>query len=166
MSRRTGQPWYRHDLRSTRASTLSHLHQRRISVRSPPHPNMHNELIDTHPKNRYVPPNTFQYAPVIFFARGEMKNFPDEYRDLLKEKPGLIFFLQLYADGSPQVTPVWFNADDEYILINTNEGRVKDKNMKARPRSLWLSRPEVSRSLHWYSRRGNPIRSRRCRCAH
>ena len=37
-------------------------------------------------------------------------------------------------DGSPQVTPVWFSADDEYILVNTAEGRVKDVNMKARPR--------------------------------
>ena len=37
-------------------------------------------------------------------------------------------------DGSPQVTPVWFNTDGEHILINTNEGRVKDRNMKARPK--------------------------------
>ena len=36
------------------------------------------------------------------------------------------------SDGSPQVTPVWFSTDGEHILINTNEGRVKDKNMKAR----------------------------------
>jgi PPOX class probable F420-dependent enzyme len=38
------------------------------------------------------------------------------------------------SDGSPQVTPVWFDFDGEHILINTNEGRVKDRNMKARPR--------------------------------
>jgi PPOX class probable F420-dependent enzyme len=37
-------------------------------------------------------------------------------------------------DGSPQVTPIWFNANDDYILINTNEGRTKDRNMKARPK--------------------------------
>jgi PPOX class probable F420-dependent enzyme len=37
-------------------------------------------------------------------------------------------------DGSPQVTPVWFDTDGEYILINTNEGRVKDRNMKSRSR--------------------------------
>jgi PPOX class probable F420-dependent enzyme len=36
-------------------------------------------------------------------------------------------------DGSPQVTPVWFSTEGEFVLINTNEGRVKDKNMKARP---------------------------------
>jgi PPOX class probable F420-dependent enzyme len=37
-------------------------------------------------------------------------------------------------DGSPQVSPVWFSIEGEHVLINTNEGRTKDKNMKARPR--------------------------------
>jgi PPOX class probable F420-dependent enzyme len=36
-------------------------------------------------------------------------------------------------DGSPQNTPVWFDHDGKHILINTNEGRVKDRNMKERP---------------------------------
>jgi PPOX class probable F420-dependent enzyme len=64
-----------------------------------------------------------------------MKNFPNEYRDLLKDETRAYLFLAtIMPDGSPQVTPVWFNADDEHILINTNEGRVKDKNMKVRPR--------------------------------
>ena len=64
-----------------------------------------------------------------------MKNFPNEYLDLLKdETKAYLFLATIMSDGSPQVTPVWFNADDEYILINTNEGRVKDKNMKVRPR--------------------------------
>jgi PPOX class probable F420-dependent enzyme len=38
------------------------------------------------------------------------------------------------SDGSPQVTPVWFNVDGNDILINTAEGRAKDRNMKARPK--------------------------------
>ena len=64
-----------------------------------------------------------------------MKNFPAEYLDLLKdETKAFLFLATTMPDGSPQVTPIWFNADDEYILINTNEGRVKDKNMKARPK--------------------------------
>jgi len=64
-----------------------------------------------------------------------MKNFPTEYLDLLKDETKAYMFLAtIMADGSPQVTPIWFSADDEFILINTNEGRVKDKNMKARPR--------------------------------
>lgn len=61
--------------------------------------------------------------------------FPEEYQDLFKpETKAFLFLATTMADGSPQVTPVWFDSDGEYILINTNEGRVKDKNMKARPK--------------------------------
>lgn len=44
------------------------------------------------------------------------------------------YLATLMPDGSPQVTPVWFNTDGEYILINSAKGRVKDRNMRARPR--------------------------------
>lgn len=60
--------------------------------------------------------------------------FPIDFSDLLYgEKKALLYLATLMADGSPQVTPVWFSTDGEHILINTNEGRTKDKNMKARP---------------------------------
>ena len=56
-----------------------------------------------------------------------------KFQDLLSETSKAFLFLStLMPDGSPQVTPVWFSTDGEHILINTNEGRVKDKNMKAR----------------------------------
>lgn len=32
-------------------------------------------------------------------------------------------------DGSPQLSPVWANYDDGYILVNTAEGRIKHKNI-------------------------------------
>ncbi len=61
-------------------------------------------------------------------------NFPSDYLDLLDEKTkALLYLATTMPDGSPQVTPVWFDMDGEYIRINTNEGRVKDRNMKARP---------------------------------
>lgn len=61
--------------------------------------------------------------------------FPEKYRDLLDDKTKVFAYLAtVMDDGSPQVTPVWFNSDDKYILINTAVGRVKDRNMKARPR--------------------------------
>ena len=64
-----------------------------------------------------------------------MKNFPPEFLDLLKDEvKAYLFLATTMADGSPQVTPIWFNADEDYILINTNEGRTKDRNMKARPK--------------------------------
>ena len=62
-------------------------------------------------------------------------SFPKEYQDLVSDdSKALLYLATLMPDGSPQVTPVWFSTDGEYILINTSEGRVKDKNMKARPK--------------------------------
>jgi PPOX class probable F420-dependent enzyme len=36
------------------------------------------------------------------------------------------------ADGSPQVTPIWFDWDGTHVIINTARGRVKDKALKRR----------------------------------
>ena len=41
-------------------------------------------------------------------------------------------------DLSPQVTPVWFGVDGDHILVNTVEGRVKDRNMQARGTAAFL----------------------------
>lgn len=61
--------------------------------------------------------------------------FPEKFIDLFKdETKAFLFLATTMPDGSPQVTPVWFDNDGEHILINTNEGRVKDKNMKVRPK--------------------------------
>lgn len=61
--------------------------------------------------------------------------FPEKYLDLFKDETRAFLFLATtMPDGSPQVTPIWFNTDGEHILVNTNEGRVKDRNMKARPK--------------------------------
>jgi len=35
----------------------------------------------------------------------------------------------LMPDGSPQVSPVWIDHDEEVILVNSAEGRVKTKNV-------------------------------------
>lgn len=60
-------------------------------------------------------------------------SFPENFLDLLDPASrALLYLATIMPDGSPQVTPVWFDTDNDHILINTNEGRVKDKNMKAR----------------------------------
>ena len=60
-------------------------------------------------------------------------NFPEKYLDLFKpETKAYLFLATIMPDGSPQVTPVWFDNNGAHILVNTNEGRVKDRNMKAR----------------------------------
>jgi len=62
-------------------------------------------------------------------------NFPEDFLDLLTDdSKALLYLATSMSDGTPQVTPVWFNRDGDYILINTAEGRTKDRNMKERPR--------------------------------
>ncbi len=63
-----------------------------------------------------------------------MKQLPVKYQDLLTDgKKAYAYLATVMPDGSPQVTPVWFSSENEYILINTAEGRVKDRNMRANP---------------------------------
>ncbi len=61
-------------------------------------------------------------------------NIPEAYKDLFDNKSkALLFLATIMADGTPQLTPVWFNTDESYILVNTAAGRVKDINMQERP---------------------------------
>lgn len=39
-------------------------------------------------------------------------------------------------DGKPQVTMVWLDADDDAVLFNTAEGRLKPKNLRRDPRLI------------------------------
>lgn len=62
------------------------------------------------------------------------KLVPETHQDLLRDETRAFAFLAtIMPDGSPQLTPVWFNTDGESILINSSQGRVKDRNMRARP---------------------------------
>jgi PPOX class probable F420-dependent enzyme len=54
---------------------------------------------------------------------------PSEFRDLL-EKKAFANLATVMPDGSPQVTPVWFDFDGSHIRVNSAKGRVKDKNMR------------------------------------
>ncbi len=63
-----------------------------------------------------------------------MTQIPNTHLDLLADKTKAIATLAtVMADGSPQVTPVWFNFDGENVWINSAKGRLKDRNMRARP---------------------------------
>jgi PPOX class probable F420-dependent enzyme len=65
----------------------------------------------------------------------EIAHIPDSHRDLLaRDKKAFAFLAVVLADGSPQVTPVWFDWDGTHIVVNTARGRVKDRAMRARPR--------------------------------
>jgi PPOX class probable F420-dependent enzyme len=70
--------------------------------------------------------------------------FPESHQDLLSdEKRAIGFLATVMPDGSPQLTPVWFSYESGEIKINTKRGRVKEKNMSARPQvALVIQAPE------------------------
>jgi PPOX class probable F420-dependent enzyme len=53
---------------------------------------------------------------------------PDSHLDLFKKK-AFASLATLMPDGGPQVTPVWVDYDGRHVVINTAEGRQKDKNL-------------------------------------
>jgi hypothetical protein len=51
---------------------------------------------------------------------------PDKLRDLFAfERPILCALATAMPDGQPQVTPVWFDFDGQYFIVNTARGRQK-----------------------------------------
>jgi PPOX class probable F420-dependent enzyme len=59
-----------------------------------------------------------------------MATIPDKYRDLLETKKAFASLATLMPDGSPQVTPVWFDYRGVIVRVNTAKGRVKARNLK------------------------------------
>ncbi len=54
---------------------------------------------------------------------------PDAYLDLLTGKKAFASIATVMADGSPQVTPVWFDFTDGVVRVNTAKGRVKARTL-------------------------------------
>jgi PPOX class probable F420-dependent enzyme len=54
---------------------------------------------------------------------------PTSHLDLFKKK-AFANLATLMPSGQPQVTPVWVDYDGHNVVINTAEGRQKDKNMQ------------------------------------
>ncbi|MCS6784268.1 MAG: PPOX class F420-dependent oxidoreductase [Candidatus Caldarchaeum sp.] len=57
----------------------------------------------------------------------------EESRKIIHER-NFAFIATVNADGSPQVTPVWIDEEDGYLLVNTVVGRVKELNTRRDPR--------------------------------
>ncbi len=60
-------------------------------------------------------------------------NLSSDVKKLLDDK-NLAFIATLMKDGSPQITPTWVDVEGDVIVINTAEGRVKQKNLLRDPR--------------------------------
>ena len=59
-----------------------------------------------------------------------MAEFPPNYLDLVNKKVAFASLATLMPDGTPQVTPIWFDYSDGVIHLNTAIGRVKAQNMQ------------------------------------
>ena len=55
------------------------------------------------------------------------------FQKLLRE-PAYCQLATLMSDGSPQITQVWVDTDGQHILINTAQGRQKERNVRRDPR--------------------------------
>lgn len=56
-----------------------------------------------------------------------------EVASLFQDK-NLAFVATVMPDNSPQITPVWIDLVDGVIVVNTAQGRVKQKNISRDPR--------------------------------
>ena len=61
-------------------------------------------------------------------------NLDDPNIRKLFESKNFVFLSSLMKDGSPQVTPMWVDIENGYILVNTAIGRIKQKNISRDPR--------------------------------
>ena len=72
-----------------------------------------------------------------------MSAIPEKYMDILTSKKSFAHLATLMKDGSPQVTPVWFDLTNGMIRVNTARGRIKDRNLKVGSRvALSISDPD------------------------
>ena len=62
-----------------------------------------------------------------------MAAIPAAFLDLVTTKLSFAHLATSMANGAPQVTPVWFSFDGSHLLLNSAKGRLKDRNMRARP---------------------------------
>jgi len=59
-----------------------------------------------------------------------MVAIPSLYLDLFEKRKAFAQLATLMPDGSPQVTPVWFDYKEGLIRVNSAKGRTKSRNMK------------------------------------
>jgi PPOX class probable F420-dependent enzyme len=59
-----------------------------------------------------------------------MAEAAEKYSDLLNQKKAFANLATVMPDGTPQVTPVWFDYRGGVLRINTEKKRTKARNMK------------------------------------
>ena len=72
-----------------------------------------------------------------------MVTVPTQFLDLLQEKKAFANLATTMPDGTPQVTPVWFDYEGGHLRVNSAKGRVKSRNMtEGAPVALSIMDPD------------------------
>jgi PPOX class probable F420-dependent enzyme len=74
----------------------------------------------------------------------------------LLEGRNLAFVATLMKDGWPQITPTWVDIEDGKILVNTAEGRLKQKNI-SRDDRIAISVADQNNPYHMVTVRGRVV---------
>lgn len=74
----------------------------------------------------------------------------------LLEGKNLAFVATLMKDGWPQITPTWVDIEDGNILVNTAEGRLKQKNI-SRDDRIAISVADQNNPYHMVTVRGRVV---------
>ena len=85
----------------------------------------------------------------------ESSTISPEIASLLEDK-NLAFVATLMKDGSPQITPVWIDYVNGVILVNTAEGRIKQRNTSRDPR-IAISIVDKNNPYNMVTMQGNVI---------
>ena len=78
----------------------------------------------------------------------------------LLEGRNIAFVATLMKDGWPQITPTWVDLEDGKILVNTAEGRLKQKNI-SRDGRVAISVIEQNNPYHMVTVRGRVVEQRK-----
>ena len=84
-----------------------------------------------------------------------MDKIPDSLRDLL-DRPIVVSLATLMSYGTPQVQPVWCSYDGTHVLINTEKGRQKYRNLSRRRKATVLA-VDPDDDSRWLEIRGTVI---------
>lgn len=84
---------------------------------------------------RYVRHNKMRPRPNVFHWRNRHNmQLSDEIRKFV-EQPHHAVLATINADGTPQLTVLWYELEGDEVMMNTAAGRLKDRNLRRDPRA-------------------------------
>lgn len=96
---------------------------------------------------------TARMGPGDGSRRVDAVDVPASHRDLL-DRPLTAVLTTVLRDGQPQTQPVWFDADERRVFVNTMRGFCKERNMRRDPRVTLLV-VDPGERVHWVEVRGS-----------